>query len=99
MPAYATTIDTARRQGRPFAPGSTYRVAITPEEEERLHSLPLRSGDRIAFDPCLLYFSDRDRSRSSRRAIVYAYKAARLGDLWSNERHPDLAAAGAAPSR
>ena len=47
--------------------------------DEWLGQLPM-----IFFDPYLLHYSDLNRSKSSRRAIIYTYNPARLGKI--NER-------------
>ena len=43
--------------------------------------VPLQAGEMIYFDPYLLHYSDLNRSRSPRRAIIYTYNPARLGKV------------------
>ena len=43
--------------------------------------MPLKAGEMIFFDPYLLHYSDLNRSRSPRRAIIYTYHPARLGKI------------------
>jgi ectoine hydroxylase-related dioxygenase (phytanoyl-CoA dioxygenase family) len=79
------------RAVRPFVEGSKYEVAITADDERQVLPLPLAAGDMITFDPYLLHFSKPNRSSGPRRAILYTYNPARLGDIWS-ARYPELAA-------
>jgi ectoine hydroxylase-related dioxygenase (phytanoyl-CoA dioxygenase family) len=68
---------------RPFREGSEFAIQITDEDRERVTPLPLSAGDMIAFDPYLLHYSAPNRTHHPRRAIIYTYNPARLGDLWT----------------
>jgi ectoine hydroxylase-related dioxygenase (phytanoyl-CoA dioxygenase family) len=80
----------AGKRIRPFRSGSEFVVEITPEERAQAVPLPLNAGDMIAFDPYLLHYSAPNNTGRSRRAIIYTYNPARLGNLWT-ARYPDLA--------
>lgn len=80
----------AGRLVRPFVQGSEFEVVVSDEERAQAVALPLSAGDMIAFDPYLLHFSAPNASRAPRRAILYTYSPAELGDLWSI-RYPELA--------
>jgi ectoine hydroxylase-related dioxygenase (phytanoyl-CoA dioxygenase family) len=51
--------------------------------------VPLAAGDMIVFDPYLLHFSDLNRGTTPRRAIIYTYYPARLGEV-NQDRFPPV---------
>ena len=65
----------------PFKPGSRFEVDPAYVPRERITPVPLPAGEMIFFDSYLLHFSDLNRSRSPRRAIIYTYNPARLGKI------------------
>jgi ectoine hydroxylase-related dioxygenase (phytanoyl-CoA dioxygenase family) len=65
----------------PFKPGSRFEVDPTYVDRNKIVPVPLRAGEMILFDPYLLHFSDLNRSRMPRRAIIYTYNPARLGQI------------------
>lgn len=74
----------------PFRQGS--RFEIDPACVDIAKSVPvsLKAGEMIFFDPYLLHFSDLNRSRSPRRAIIYTYYPARLGKINESRFPPDF---------
>jgi ectoine hydroxylase-related dioxygenase (phytanoyl-CoA dioxygenase family) len=66
-------------------PGAVDTAAAVP--------VPLAAGDMIVFDPYLLHFSDLNRGTTPRRAIIYTYYPARLGELNQDRFPPDHALA------
>ncbi|MEN9935626.1 MAG: hypothetical protein RLZZ387_2205 [Chloroflexota bacterium] len=71
----------------PFRPGSRFEVDPTSVDQSRALPVPLRAGEMILFDPYLLHYSDMNRSRSPRRAIIYTYYPASQGVI-NTERFP-----------
>jgi ectoine hydroxylase-related dioxygenase (phytanoyl-CoA dioxygenase family) len=65
----------------PFKPGSRFEVDPAYVDRSKIVPAPLRAGEMILFDPYLLHYSDLNRSRLSRRAIIYTYNPARLGKI------------------
>lgn len=68
----------------PFKAGGSFEIDPGSVDHSKVVPVPLRAGEMIFFDPYLLHYSDLNRSKSSRRAIIYTYNPARLGKL--NER-------------
>jgi ectoine hydroxylase-related dioxygenase (phytanoyl-CoA dioxygenase family) len=70
--------------GKPMLPfrGSGH-FEIDPDYVDTTKSVPvpLKAGEMIFFDPYLLHYSDLNRSRTPRRAIIYTYHPARLGKI------------------
>src|SRR5947209_3319676 len=63
-------------QGRriyPFKGGGHFEVEPACIEQDKIVPVPLRAGDMIYFDSYLLHYSDLNRSRAPRRAIIYTY--------------------------
>jgi ectoine hydroxylase-related dioxygenase (phytanoyl-CoA dioxygenase family) len=65
----------------PFKPGGHFEVDPACIEQDKIVPVPLRAGDMIYFDSYLLHYSDLNRSRAPRRAIIYTYNPARLGKI------------------
>lgn len=65
----------------PFRSGGHFEVDPECVERDKIVPVPLRAGEMIFFDPYLLHFSDLNRSRVPRRAIIYTYNPARLGKI------------------
>lgn len=65
----------------PFKPGNTFEVDPAAIAQSAIVSTPLKSGEMIVFDSYLLHYSDVNRSKSARRAIIYTYNPARLGRI------------------
>ena len=63
----------------PFRAGGRFEIDPESFDHSRIVPVPLRAGDMIFFDSYLLHYSDRNRSRVPRRAIIYTYNPARLG--------------------
>lgn len=63
----------------PFRPGGGFEVDAASFDPATAVPVPLAAGEMIVFDAYLLHHSDRNRSRSPRRAIIYTYNPARLG--------------------
>jgi ectoine hydroxylase-related dioxygenase (phytanoyl-CoA dioxygenase family) len=72
----------------PFNQGNRLEVAPEYVDKSKIVPVPLGAGDMIAFDPYLLHFSDRNRSSTPRRTIIYTYNPARLGNV-NERRFPD----------
>jgi ectoine hydroxylase-related dioxygenase (phytanoyl-CoA dioxygenase family) len=68
----------------PLKPGSRFEIDPAAIDASKRVSAPLRAGEMIFFDAYLLHYSDLNRSRTRRRAIIYTYNPARLGKV--NER-------------
>ncbi len=78
------------QQGKPilpFKPGSRFEVDPACIDRAKIVPAPLKAGEMIFFDPYLLHYSDLNRSRAPRRAIIYTYYPARLGTI-NQERFP-----------
>jgi ectoine hydroxylase-related dioxygenase (phytanoyl-CoA dioxygenase family) len=71
----------------PFRGGGHFEVDPAVVDEERAVPVPLAAGDMIVFDPYLLHFSDLNRGRTPRRAIIYTYYPARMGSV-NQDRYP-----------
>jgi phytanoyl-CoA hydroxylase len=65
----------------PFKPGSRFEVDPGSVPSEKAIPVPLKAGEMIYFDPYLLHYSDLNRGRVPRRAIIYTYHPARLGKI------------------
>lgn len=65
----------------PFKPGSRFEIDPAYVDKSQAVPVPLKSGEMIFFDPYLLHFSDLNRSRVPRRAIIYTYNPASLGKI------------------
>lgn len=65
----------------PFKPGGRFEVDPACIDQKGIQAVPLKAGEMIFFDPYLLHFSDLNRGRSPRRAIIYTYHPARLGKI------------------
>lgn len=65
----------------PFRPGSRFEVDPASVDLGKVVPVPLKAGEMIFFDPYLLHYSDLNRSRTPRRAIIYTYHPARLGEI------------------
>jgi ectoine hydroxylase-related dioxygenase (phytanoyl-CoA dioxygenase family) len=77
-------------QGKPILPfrqGGRFEVDSAHVDKSKIIPVPLKAGEMIFFDPYLLHYSDLNRSRSPRRAIIYTYYPARLGKI-NEERFP-----------
>jgi ectoine hydroxylase-related dioxygenase (phytanoyl-CoA dioxygenase family) len=72
----------------PFKQGSRFEIDPACVQREKIVPAPLRAGEMIFFDPYLLHYSDLNRSRAPRRAIIYTYNPARLGKI-NERRFPD----------
>ena len=62
---------------------------MTDEDRRTIMPVPLRAGDMIAFDPYLLHYSSPNKTSHPRRAIIFTYNPARLGDL-RTARYPGV---------
>ena len=71
----------------PFRGAGHFEVDPSVVDESRAVPVPLQAGDMIVFDPYLLHFSDLNRGRTPRRAIIYTYYPARLGAV-NQDRFP-----------
>jgi ectoine hydroxylase-related dioxygenase (phytanoyl-CoA dioxygenase family) len=65
----------------PFKTGGRFDVDPSCFEQEKIVPAPLKAGEMILFDSYLLHYSDLNRSRSPRRAIIYTYNPARMGKI------------------
>jgi ectoine hydroxylase-related dioxygenase (phytanoyl-CoA dioxygenase family) len=65
----------------PFRSGSRFEVDPAHVDQSKIIPVPLKAGEMIFFDPYLLHYSDLNRSRSPRRAIIYTYHPARMGKI------------------
>lgn len=65
----------------PFKPGSRFEIDPACVDTSKAKPVPLRAGEMIFFDAYLLHYSDLNRSRTPRRAIIYTYNPARLGKV------------------
>jgi ectoine hydroxylase-related dioxygenase (phytanoyl-CoA dioxygenase family) len=65
----------------PFKPGSRFEIDPACIDRNKIAPVPLRAGEMIFFDSYLLHYSDLNRSRVPRRAIIYTYNPARLGKI------------------
>lgn len=72
----------------PFKPGSRFEIDPTCVDQNNIVPVPLRAGEMIFFDPYLLHYSDLNRSRTPRRAIIYTYNPASLGKI-NEQRFPN----------
>lgn len=71
-------------QGKPILPfkaGGRFEVDSSCVDRDKIRPVPLKAGEMIFFDPYLLHYSDLNRSHSPRRAIIYTYHPARLGQI------------------
>jgi len=71
-------------QGKPMLPfklGSRFEIDPAYVDKNKALPVPLKAGEMILFDPYLLHFSDLNRSRVPRRAIIYTYNPASLGKI------------------
>lgn len=65
----------------PFKGGGHFEVDPAHVDQSKRVPAPLKAGEMIFFDPYLLHYSDLNRSRTPRRAIIYTYHPARLGKI------------------
>jgi phytanoyl-CoA hydroxylase len=65
----------------PFRQGSRFEVDPAHVDKSKIVPVPLKAGEMIFFDPYLLHYSDLNRGRVPRRAIIYTYYPARLGKI------------------
>jgi phytanoyl-CoA hydroxylase len=65
----------------PFKPGSRFEIDPAHVDQSKIVPVPLKAGEMIFFDPYLLHYSDLNRSRAPRRAIIYTYHPARMGKI------------------
>ena len=65
----------------PYKPGTRFEVDPAYVAADKIVPVPLQAGDMIYFDPYLLHYSDLNRGRVPRRAIIYTYNPARLGKV------------------
>lgn len=72
----------------PFKAGSRFEIEPSCIEQDKVVPVPLRAGEMIFFDPYLLHYSDLNRSQMPRRAIIYTYHPARLGNI-NQQRFPN----------
>jgi ectoine hydroxylase-related dioxygenase (phytanoyl-CoA dioxygenase family) len=72
----------------PFKPGSRFEVDPASFDATKAIPAPLKAGEMILFDSYLLHFSDLNRSRAPRRAIIYTYNPARMGKINEMRFHP-----------
>jgi ectoine hydroxylase-related dioxygenase (phytanoyl-CoA dioxygenase family) len=77
------------RPVHPFKGGGHFEVDPAVVDDALAVAVPLAAGDMIAFDPNLLHFSDLNRGRVPRRAIIYTYLPDRLGAV-NQDRFPPL---------
>jgi ectoine hydroxylase-related dioxygenase (phytanoyl-CoA dioxygenase family) len=75
------------RPVHPFRGGGHFEVEPSVVDESQAVPVPLAAGDMIVFDPYLLHFSDLNRGRTPRRAIIYTYYPSRLGPV-NQDRFP-----------
>jgi ectoine hydroxylase-related dioxygenase (phytanoyl-CoA dioxygenase family) len=71
----------------PFKPGSRFEIDPQFINRDKILPVPLKAGEMIFFDPYLLHYSDLNRSRVPRRAIIYTYHPASMGII-NQERFP-----------
>lgn len=71
----------------PFRAGSRFEIDPAHVDQSKIVPVPLKAGEMIFFDPYLLHYSDLNRSRVPRRAIIYTYYPASLGAI-NRERFP-----------
>jgi ectoine hydroxylase-related dioxygenase (phytanoyl-CoA dioxygenase family) len=65
----------------PFRQGGRFEVDPAHVDKKKIIPVPLKAGEMIFFDPYLLHYSDLNKSRTPRRAIIYTYHPARLGTI------------------
>jgi ectoine hydroxylase-related dioxygenase (phytanoyl-CoA dioxygenase family) len=65
----------------PFKPGSRFEIDPVSFDANKAVPAPLKAGEMILFDSYLLHYSDLNRSRTPRRAIIYTYNPARMGKI------------------
>lgn len=65
----------------PFRAGSRFEIDPAYVDKEKIVPVPLKAGEMIFFDPYLLHYSDLNRGRTPRRAIIYTYHPASLGKI------------------
>jgi len=65
----------------PFRAGSRFEIDPAYVDREKIRPVPLKAGEMIFFDPYLLHYSDLNRGRTPRRAIIYTYYPARMGKI------------------
>jgi ectoine hydroxylase-related dioxygenase (phytanoyl-CoA dioxygenase family) len=73
----------------PFKAGGRFEVDPSYVDRGKAIPAPLKAGEMILFDSYLLHYSDLNRSRVPRRAIIYTYNPARLGKI-NEGRFPSL---------
>lgn len=74
----------------PFRGGGHFEVDPASVPKDKIQPVPLRAGDMICFDSYLLHYSDLNRSRVPRMAIIYTFNPARLGAVNEQRFHPVL---------
>jgi hypothetical protein len=65
----------------PFKAGGHFEIDPDYIDKDKIVPVPLKAGEMIFFDSYLLHYSDLNRSKSPRRAIIYTYNPARLGKI------------------
>ena len=71
----------AGKRRYPFKGSGHFEIDPSYVDRDKIVPVPLQAGDMIFFDPYLLHYSDLNRSRVPRRAIIYTYNPARLGKI------------------
>ena len=71
----------------PFRGTGHFEVDPSSIDANQAVPVPLRAGDMIVFDSYLLHYSDLNRGRTPRRAVIYTYYPARLGTV-NQDRFP-----------
>jgi len=74
----------------PFRAGSRFEVDPAHVDQAKIVPVPLKAGEMIFFDPYLLHYSDLNRSRTPRRAIIFTHHPARLGKINEGRFPADL---------
>ena len=74
----------------PFRGGGHFEVDPAHVDSAKAIPVPLKAGEMIFFDPYLLHYSDLNRSRTPRRAIIYTYHPARMGKINEGRFPADL---------
>jgi ectoine hydroxylase-related dioxygenase (phytanoyl-CoA dioxygenase family) len=72
----------------PFKAGGHFEIDPASFDATEAVPAPLKAGEMIFFDPYLLHYSDLNRSRQPRRAIIYTYNPARMGKINELRFHP-----------
>jgi ectoine hydroxylase-related dioxygenase (phytanoyl-CoA dioxygenase family) len=72
----------------PFKPGGRFEIDPAYVDTAKAVPAPLKAGEMIFFDSYLLHYSDLNRSRLPRRAIIYTYNPSRMGKINELRFHP-----------